>query len=367
MLTAVARAVAELHELGWSHGAVCAEHVVVGEDGAVRLCSLGSARPSVSGGPEIAEDRRQLLALVAGCAGASARQVAAPGDRRRRDRDLRRLRRLVSELERSPTPPAAAQLADRLAAACVETRTSALAAVAGRRPRTARLGPARPEVASPTRLPTLRMRTRRPLVEVRSSTRGRRILAGGAAGLVAVGVAWAVRPPPRDPVAAAPPVPPSDVASDIRPLPTSCPEPGVAASADADAVTTASIAVTVDLDGDGCSESVTIDGRTVQVASTQFELGVAGDLAGVTDDECDGSGKLVLLRPSTGEVFEFAELAGPDSPVEGQLHAVVPGAVALRPPEAPRIARLRRAAPRRRRRRRPRTRTLTHLLDRAQP
>ncbi len=193
VLAAVARAVAELHELGWSHGAVCAEHVVVGEDGAVRLCSLGSARPSVSGGPEIAEDRRQLLALVVGCAGASARQVAPPGDRRRRDRDLRRLRRLVSELERSPTPPAAAQLADRLDITCVETRATVLAAVAGGRPRTARLRPEHPRSRPP------HCRTRRPLVE-RSSTMGRRILAGAAAGLVAVGVAaWAVRPPPRRP------------------------------------------------------------------------------------------------------------------------------------------------------------------------
>ena len=123
-------------------------------------------------------------------------------------------------------------------------------------------------------------------------------------------------------------VAPSDAASDIRPLATRCPDPEDSASE--------ATAVTVDLDGDGCPESVSVDGRTVQVASTQFELGVAGDLAGVTDDGCDGSGKLVLLRPSTGELFEFAELAGPDSPVEGRLRAVVPGAVALRPPNAPR-------------------------------
>ncbi len=60
-----------------------------------------------------------------------------------------------------------------------------------------------------------------------------------------------------------------------------------------------------------------------------------GDLAGVTHDGCDGSGRLLLLRPSTGEVFEFAELAGPDSPVHGRLRAVVPDAVALRSPTAP--------------------------------
>ena len=325
VLAAAARAVAELHELGWSHGAVCAEHVVVGQGGTVRLCSLGSARPSVSGGPEIAEDRRQLLALVAGCTTASERWVAAPRDRRRRNRGLRRLRRLVAEFGRSPTPPAAAQLADRLDATCAETRRTVLATVAGRRPGAARLGPTRPEVESATRLRTLRLPARRPLVE-RSSTRGRRLIAGTAAGLVAVGVAaWAVRPPPPDPTADASTVAPSDAASDIRPLATRCPDPADSASE--------ATAVTVDLDGDGCPESVSVDGRTVQVASTQFELGAAGDLAGVTDDGCDGSGKLVLLRPSTGELFEFAELAGPDSPVEGRLRGVVPGAVALRPPD----------------------------------
>ena len=255
------------------------------------------ARPSVSGGPEIAEDRRQLLALVAGCANASARWVAAPGDRRRRNRELRRLRRLVDEFGRSPAPPAASQLADRLDITCEGTRATVLAAA--------------------TR--------RRPPVE-RSSTMGRRILAGTAAGVVVVGVvAWALRPPPADPTAST--VPPSDAASHIRPLATSCPEPEHSASGET--------AVTADLDGDGCPESVSVDGRTVQVASTRFELGIPGDLAGVTHDGCDGSGRLLLLRPSTGEVFEFAELAGPDSPVHGRLRAVVPDAVALRSPTAP--------------------------------
>ena len=45
----LAEAVAELHELGWSHGAICAEHAVVNQRGNVRLCSLGSARPAGDG------------------------------------------------------------------------------------------------------------------------------------------------------------------------------------------------------------------------------------------------------------------------------------------------------------------------------
>ncbi len=189
---------------------------------AVRLCSLGSARPSVSGGPEIAEDRRQLLALVAGCASASACQVAAPGDRRRRDRDLRRLRRLVAELERSPTPPAAAQLADRLD----RLRRDSHVRPRRRRRQTAEngtVGPARPEVASPTRCPVPHA-DQAAAGRVRSSTRGRRILAGTAAGVVAVGVV--VGPCDRHPADRGR----LDRAAirrrvDIRPLATSCPEP----------------------------------------------------------------------------------------------------------------------------------------------
>jgi tRNA A-37 threonylcarbamoyl transferase component Bud32 len=41
---AVATIVADLHDLGWVHGRVCAEHVILDEEGRPVLCGFGSAR-----------------------------------------------------------------------------------------------------------------------------------------------------------------------------------------------------------------------------------------------------------------------------------------------------------------------------------
>ena len=67
-LADAAAAVAELHAAGWTHGALCAQHVVVSGDGAVRLCSLGSAavRCDSQGelGPAARSDVQQLVATI---------------------------------------------------------------------------------------------------------------------------------------------------------------------------------------------------------------------------------------------------------------------------------------------------------------
>ncbi|MDE0802208.1 MAG: hypothetical protein OSA99_02685 [Acidimicrobiales bacterium] len=56
---------------------------------------------------------------------------------------------------------------------------------------------------------------------------------------------------------------------------------------------------------DGCPLPVSLEGRTATVGDTAVELGQDGDLVVVADSDCDGIATPVLLRPSTGEVFDF--------------------------------------------------------------
>jgi hypothetical protein len=59
---AVATIIADLHDVGLSHGAICAEHVVVGADGRPLLCSLGHAGSTTDVDPaaDVAALRRLL-------------------------------------------------------------------------------------------------------------------------------------------------------------------------------------------------------------------------------------------------------------------------------------------------------------------
>lgn len=65
----------------------------------------------------------------------------------------------------------------------------------------------------------------------------------------------------------------------------------------------------VDLPGpagdDGCPLPITLDDRTATVGDVAVELGQEGDLVVVVDSDCDGIATPVLLRPATGEVFDF--------------------------------------------------------------
>lgn len=63
-VTAATAAVEQLHASGWSHGAICGDHLVVDEVGRVTLCSLGSARPLCDDPDAIQEDLAQLRAVI---------------------------------------------------------------------------------------------------------------------------------------------------------------------------------------------------------------------------------------------------------------------------------------------------------------
>ncbi len=64
----------------------------------------------------------------------------------------------------------------------------------------------------------------------------------------------------------------------------------------------------VDVDGDGCDDEVRLDGEIVEIDGARYALGIPGDIAAVGDWDCDGLATARVLRATTGEVFEFAEL-----------------------------------------------------------
>lgn len=63
-VTAATAAVEQLHASGWSHGAICGDHLVVDHVGQVTLCSLGSARPLCDDPGAIEQDLAQLRTVI---------------------------------------------------------------------------------------------------------------------------------------------------------------------------------------------------------------------------------------------------------------------------------------------------------------
>lgn len=242
-------AVARLHERGWSHGALCASHVVLTRSG-VALCSLGSARPLEAAPSSLAHDRQQLVELIHGLLDRS--DPAWDHQERRKWRRIgRSVRRAISALQAGATvhPPTATDLAAALGTLC---RPSAIGVPAT--PRRDRPAP-------------------RPLS--RSSVR----LVAGMAGLAAVTVAWAAL---------------GGVEPSAAVLETA--EPVTAEPDTTDPAPAAPAAPAWSVSGN----RLTIDGTT-------YRIGTDGDLLTVAPLSCGATPSVVVLRPSTGEVFRFDE------------------------------------------------------------
>ena len=277
-LTALRRTVASvtrLHERGWLHGSLRPEHVIVGPRGRVRLCSLGAALPIDPADPTaVAADAEGLLQLAehVGCSHRDQHGLTAPRRVRRRGAELRRL---VRELHREGASPAVT--IERLAVGLQQIDS------------TSRRGGWAPR--------------RRPV--------GSRVLiVASVISVVAVGLVL--------------------VAAAARGRAST---PGDAGSADTTGAAARSTGATVacaplgrapDLDGDGCADAVTVTGHVVQVGTRDYRLGEPGDLAAVGDWNCDGSATARLVRPSTGEVFEFPVWATSGAPSVAQLIGVDP-------------------------------------------
>jgi len=156
-------------------------------------------------------------------------------------------------------------------------------------------------------------------------------LVGAVGSLVAVGVV--VRAPwaspsqtRRDPVATStmPPSRPSVVPPTVAA--TSITRPSV--RPDCQAPTSVLVA---DIDGDGCLDALRYADGVLEADGLRWALGQAGDQLATGDWSCRGTRTVVLLRPSTGQVFRFESWAvGSHDSVTGSAVAMVPGGQAVR-------------------------------------
>jgi hypothetical protein len=86
-----------------------------------------------------------------------------------------------------------------------------------------------------------------------------------------------------------------------------------------------------DVDGDGCLDPLRYADGVLEAPGVRWALGRTGDQVATGDWSCRGSRTVVLLRPSTGEVFRFDGWAvGTAESVTGTAVATVPGGQAVR-------------------------------------
>lgn len=294
LVTAVA-AVERLHERGWTHGAICAEHLVVDRAGTSTLCSLGSARPldRTTASSDAAQLRRVIRHVV-------ERPPRGWGidERARWRRWARSVRRTIDST--------AGDRSDHGS----DDRSDGAAELAGLR---ASL------VAADDRM------HRRNLPDVRrtriAATTGLAILLvlGGAAAVLRQGDVAATRAPTADAATeAGAGVPAADRLTEDDPPPDrdGCEPPAPDTPRG------------LDLDGNGCPDDVVIDRNLVKVDAATFRVGDPGDDLSLGDWDCDGVPTVLLLRPGSGEVFHFS-WAEQDRPTTGHLITIVEGATSL--------------------------------------
>ncbi|HMV74162.1 MAG TPA: protein kinase, partial [Microthrixaceae bacterium] len=261
-------AVSRLHEQGWAHGDLRADHVLLTRRHHIRLCSLGDA---VSLGTEPdggRADRVALLRIVDDWT-RSAGTDGSPMSSRIRSRVLaRRTHRLPDD----PDPRLLGRILRRTAAT---------------------------GLAVPSR-----DRIRLPL-PLRSGRRVRRVAVPAVTITLVAGIAWFALPfQGPDPglggsdsgggtahttqmsttttvaLGAAPPAPETAAASGCRAVERSRP----------------------DVDGDGCGDDVSIEHDVVVAGGHRYRVGRVGDLAAIGDWDCDGTSTIAVLRPEDGTV-----------------------------------------------------------------
>lgn len=300
-------AVSRLHEQGWAHGDLRADHVLLTRRHHIRLCSLGDA---VSLGTEPdggRADRVALLRIVDDWT-RSAGTDGSPMSSRIRSRVLaRRTHRLPDD----PDPRLLGRILRRTAAT---------------------------GLAVPSR-----DRIRLPL-PVRSGRRVRRVAVPAVTIILVAGIAWFALPfQGPDPglggsdsgggtahttqmsttttvaLGAAPPAPETAAASGCRAVDRSRP----------------------DVDGDGCGDDVSIEHDVVVAGGHRYRVGRVGDLAAIGDWDCDGTSTIAVLRPEDGTVHVFDRWALDGRPAQAATWGRVDGAASIAAPAdgcgAPRV------------------------------
>ena len=273
----LATVVADLHDIGVSHGAIEASHVLLDQDGRPVLCSFGRARkglPPDSSATRRDDDIRALAGLILDCCPdrAPARTIRAlrlvAGPRRRRQgRDARWLaRQLIATV-----PHACLTVADgenAVTGATTSEPPDRTATPGGLRRSTRGLRP-------------IRGWRRRPVVV------GLCAIGSGAA----LAGAWVWAHEQRSP-------------GPVRHVATPCP-----------------------MADRGCGPLALVDGLVVTGAG-RYALSTPGDVVVIGRWGC-GAALPAVLRPTTGEVWTFAAWPAPGRPEVGQLAARVAAAASL--------------------------------------
>jgi hypothetical protein len=284
----LATTLADLHHLGFAHGAIEVSHVLLEEDGYPVLCSFGRAvRLDAAGDPEAARcrDVRQLADLLL--------ELLPPGASPRVVRTLRAAR---ESGRRTPN-------ARRLARALIEHAPDARLPDRGR---AQELPPTRGDADEPV-VATQPMTARR----VR---RGRRLAVAAVLGSAAAMAVVAVARSTVTTAASEPPHPlvthkPAAWARPAHPAargPVPCPP--------------------VDA---GCRPVSDPDG-VLTTAAGQFRIGTSGDIAVLGRWSCTPTATPAVLRPATGQVWTYDRWASARSDVAPRSVGQVAGAVALR-------------------------------------
>ena len=362
---AVAATLADLHEQGIVHGAVLPEHVLLGPDGRPVLCGFGS-------GGRVGEDDELRPSTDVAALGRLLRRLATGPDAR----PLRRLAEAATADDPAARPSAgqlAAGLADAVPGARLpiprsgsghgvdpasDLRALVAGARSGRRRRPPPAAEARPRnlllgtdwdavvgdgsdaeagsrapvatatrraVAPPPPVDRPGLRRRLPL---RSAAAVGAVAAVAAAGLLLL-APWSSpaahdepAPATTRPTPSTRSLPPSTTAATT----TTRPVPAVRT----DCVAQASVLI-ADVDGDGCPDALRYADGVLEGGGTRWALGQAGDEVTVGDWSCRGARTVVLLRPSTGDVYRFDGWAvGAVESLTASRVATVPGGKALR-------------------------------------
>ena len=300
-------AVSRLHEQGWAHGDLRADHVLLTRRHHIRLCSLGDA---VSLGTEPdggRADRVALLRIVDDWT-RSAGTDGSPMSSRIRSRVLaRRTHRLPDD----PDPRLLGRILRRTAAT---------------------------GLAVPSR-----DRIRLPL-PVRSGRRVRRVAVPAVTIILVAGIAWFALPShgpdpgPGGSDSGGGTAHTTEMSTTTTVAPGAAPPaPGTAAASGCRAVDRSR----PDVDGDGCGDDVSIEHDVVVAGGHRYRVGRVGDLAAIGDWDCDGTSTIAVLRPEDGTVHVFDRWALDGRPAQAATWGRVDGAASIAAPAdgcgAPRV------------------------------
>ena len=368
LMGSLATTVADLHDMGIVHGALVPEHVLVAPDGRPVLCGFGSAG-GVGDGDEpqpstdVAALGRLLRRLATGPDARALRRVAEAAtaddpDARPSARDVAAELAAAVPDARLPVPPPAA-VAGGLGTDPVRDLRSLVGGAQGGRGRRRPPQPAEPrprslllgtdwdaavvdgsdDDAEATMADASMSEVERPVLTPPVRHRGRRrtrvrpgAMVGAMVAVVAVGLILSA--PWSSP--AADPARPTPTAV---PVPTTRPAAGSTTSSAAPSPTRPSArsdcpvpaaVLIADVDGDGCLDALRYADGVLEGAGARWAVGRDGDQVATGDWSCRGARTVVLLRPSTGEVFRFEGWAVGQEPVTAAMVATVSGGQAVR-------------------------------------